>query len=78
MQIPVPAHVHYEIALRLLERQTIVAVLQADYAGLEDLQELIRTLRKALAQQKLLEERWERQGRQVDYRWSYDEQPSAP
>ncbi|AGY58236.1 DUF5340 domain-containing protein [Gloeobacter kilaueensis] len=73
MQIPVPAHIHYELLLRILERQTTAVVSQADYGSLEDLQELLRTLRKALAQQKLLEERWERQGFHLDPRWSYEQ-----
>jgi hypothetical protein len=73
MQIPVPAHIHYETLLRVLERQTVAAVLQADHAGMEDLQELMRTLRKALSQQKHLEERWERQGLRIDPRWSYEQ-----
>ncbi|BAC90496.1 DUF5340 domain-containing protein [Gloeobacter violaceus] len=73
MQIPVPAHIHYETLLRVLERQTAAAVIQVDHASLEELQELMRTLRKALSQQKHLEERWERQGLHLDPRWSYEQ-----
>ena len=79
MQIPVPAHIHYETLLRVLERQTTSAAVQADHASLEELQELIRTLRKALSQQEHLEERWERQGLHIDPRWSYESpERSAP
>jgi hypothetical protein len=67
--IPLPSHVHYELLLQLLERQTMLAVAQKP--GLHDqVQQLIITMRKAISQQKRLEETCERYQLPIDYRWS--------
>ncbi|MGD1714369.1 DUF5340 family protein [Dapis sp. BLCC M172] len=52
--IPLPSRIHYELLLQLLEKKTILAV---DYQTREyqKVQELIVTVRKALALQKQLE-----------------------
>ncbi|MGQ9838074.1 MAG: DUF5340 domain-containing protein [Cyanobacteriota bacterium] len=73
-RIPVPAHVHYEFLLRVLERQTFLAVEEQDFNNRARMQELINSLRKALAQQQQLEEDWRQRGYQVDYRWNMEEQ----
>lgn len=67
--IPLPSHIHYELLLQLLERQTMLAV---GYKGQqrEQVQQLIITLRKALAQQKQLEEECKRVQLPIEYRWS--------
>ncbi|MBD2020781.1 DUF5340 domain-containing protein [Leptolyngbya sp. FACHB-36] len=67
--IPLPSHIHYELLLQLLERQTMFAVGPKS-AMQEQVQQLIITLRKALAQQKQLEENCQRYHRSVEYRWS--------
>lgn len=67
--IPLPSHVHYELLLQLLERQTTFAVKRGSLQQ-EQVHELIVTLRKALAQQKQLEESCRRAELPVDYRWS--------
>lgn len=67
--IPLPSHVHYELLLQLLERQTMFAVGQKS-AVQEQVHQLIITLRKALAQQKQLEENCERHHLPIEYRWS--------
>jgi methyl coenzyme M reductase subunit D len=67
--IPLPSHIHYELLLQLLERQTMHAVNSK--SGVQDqVQQLIITLRKALSQQKHLEETCERLQLPIDYRWS--------
>ncbi|MCY7394416.1 MAG: DUF5340 domain-containing protein [Leptolyngbyaceae cyanobacterium CAN_BIN12] len=67
--IPLPSHIHYELLLQLLERQTMFAVAQKP--GLHDqVQQLIITMRKAISQQKRLEEACERYQLPIDYRWS--------
>jgi hypothetical protein len=75
--IPLPSHIHYELLLQLLERQTSRAV---DYhpAQKEQVQELIITLRKALAQQQRLEESCQRSNLPIDYRWSLNQAVSSP
>lgn len=67
--IPLPSHIHYELLLQLLERQTMFAVNQKS-AVQEQVHQLIITLRKALAQQKHLEETCQRHQLPIDYRWS--------
>ena len=67
--IPLPSHIHYELLLQLLERQTMFAVGHKS-AVQEQVHQLIITLRKALAQQKQLEENCERHRIPIEYRWS--------
>jgi hypothetical protein len=72
--IPVPAHVHYEVLLRILERQTFSAVEEHDYKNRSRMQDLINSLRKALSLQQQLEEDWQQRGLKVDYRWQAEEE----
>ncbi len=67
--IPLPSYIHYELLLQLLERQTSFAVSQKP-AVREQVHQLISTLRKALAQQKQLEQSCQRANLPVEYRWS--------
>ncbi|HEY9744239.1 MAG TPA: DUF5340 domain-containing protein [Coleofasciculaceae cyanobacterium] len=67
--IPLPSYVHYELLLQLLERQTSFAVNQKP-AVREQVHQLISTLRKALAQQRQLEQSCQRANLPVEYRWS--------
>jgi hypothetical protein len=67
--IPLPSHIHYELLLQLLERQTMQAVGYQSPQQ-EQVHELIITLRKALSQQKHLEESCQRANLPIDYRWS--------
>jgi len=70
--IPLPSRIHYELLLQLLEQQTLFSVGQND-AHRRQVQDLIGTLRKALMQQKRIEETCERQNIPVEYRWSLNE-----
>jgi hypothetical protein len=67
--IPLPSHIHYELLLQLLERQTLFAVNQ-DNQQREQVQQLIIILRKALAIQRQLEEHCDRARVPIEYRWS--------
>lgn len=67
--IPLPSYIHYELLLQLLERQTSFAVSQKP-AVREQVHQLISTLRKALAQQKQLEQSCQRANLPIEYRWS--------
>jgi len=72
--LPLPSHVHYELLLRLLEQQTFFAAYE--HPSLKgDVNELIITLRKALSQQRQLEENCDRLGLKIDYRWSLNGVP---
>jgi hypothetical protein len=70
--IPLPSHIHYELLLQLLERKTVFAIGQRSPQH-EQVHELIITLRKALTQQKQLEESCERSELPIDYRWSLNQ-----
>lgn len=67
--IPLPSHIHYELLLQLLERQTSFIVNEQP-AVKEQVQQLIITLRKAMAQQKQLEATCERHKLSFEHRWS--------
>lgn len=67
--IPLPSHIHYELLLQLLERQTMAAVGR-QVPSQAQVHQLIITLRKALALQKQLEEDCERHHLPIEYRWS--------
>jgi len=75
--IPLPSHIHYELLLQLLERQTMMAVGRKSPQQ-EQVHELIVTLRKALTQQKHLEESCQRANLPIDYRWSLNHNSSNP
>jgi hypothetical protein len=72
-RIPVPAHVHYEVLLQLLERQTFPAVEERDFNNRARMHDLINSLRKAFSQQQQLESDWRMRGYEVDYRWTLEE-----
>ena len=70
--IPLPSHIHYELLLQLLEQQTLFSMGQSAEKR-RQVQDLIGTLRKALTQQKRLEETCERQQIPIEYRWSLND-----
>ncbi|MBD2329382.1 DUF5340 family protein [Alkalinema sp. FACHB-956] len=81
--ISLPSHVHYELLLQLLERQTLFEVGKTFGLGQrphqrEQVQQLISTLRKALAQQKQLEDDLQRLNIPIEYRWSLNSSMEAP
>ncbi len=67
--IPVPATVHYEVPLQILEQQTLRAFSghpeQRQLAN-----EMVLALRKVLALQRRLEESCEQDHLRVESRWS--------
>jgi Family of unknown function (DUF5340) len=75
--IPLPSHVHYELLLQLLERQTL-STLKSQSVQRDQAQELIITLRKALVQQKKLEDTCQRAHLPIEYRWSLNAEITPP
>lgn len=75
--IPLPSLVHYELLLQILERKTSFAVNQQP-AVREQVQQLIITLRKALSQQKHLEQSLSQANIPIDYRWSLNSHKPEP
>jgi hypothetical protein len=68
-QIPLPSLIHYELLLQLLERQTLSTV-KKNTALRDQVQQLIITLRKALAQQRQIEAICEQAKIPYEHRWS--------
>lgn len=73
--LPLPSHIHYELLLQLLEQQTLPNAYQ-NPALREQTQQLIITLRKALAQQKQIESMCDQNHCPIDYRWSLNPSPT--
>lgn len=67
--IPLPSHIHYELLLQLLEQQTMASVYQTPQVR-NQVQELIVTLRKALSQQRQLEDLCHQFAIPIEYQWS--------
>ncbi|OKH25262.1 hypothetical protein NIES593_05775 [Hydrococcus rivularis NIES-593] len=67
--LPLPSHIHYELLLQLLERQTLFAANQNPVLR-DQVQQLIATLRKAFAQQKQLEATCQQTYVSFEHRWS--------
>jgi Family of unknown function (DUF5340) len=74
--IPLPSHIHYELLLQLLERQTLRSV-DRNHVLREQVQELIVNLRKAASQQRQIEESCQRANLAIDYRWSLNQANEA-
>ena len=64
-----PSHIHYELLLQLLERQTSFAVNSKPELR-SQVQQLIVTLRKAVSQQKRIESTCDRLQQPFEHRWS--------
>ena len=69
--LPLPSQVHYESMLRLLERKTLAASYDSPMVK-DQLQQLIRTLRKALAQQRQLETICRQTAVSFEHHWSIE------
>jgi hypothetical protein len=67
--VPLPSHIHYELLLQLLERQTVAAT-EHQSALKEQVQQLMISLRKAFAQQKQLEDFCRQNQVPCEHRWS--------
>lgn len=67
--LPLPSHIHYELLLRLLEQQTMAVAYQNPQIRVQ-VQGLIIALRKALSQQRQLEETCKQANIDVEYQWS--------
>jgi hypothetical protein len=67
--VPLPSHIHYELLLQLLEQQTMASAYKTPQIR-SQVQELIITLRKALSQQRQLEEICRQLDIPLEYQWS--------
>lgn len=68
-EVSLPAHIHYELALQILEQASLPA-LPANSNAYRQLHSAVIHLRKALRLQKQFEEEWQLSGGRVEYQWS--------
>jgi Family of unknown function (DUF5340) len=64
-----PSLIHYELILQILEKQTLLDSDNQDQLLQQQVQQLIVTMRKAISQQRLLEEDCLRRQVEVEHRW---------
>lgn len=74
--LPLPSHIHYELLLQLLEKQTLSNTYHNSTLQ-QQTRELIVTLRKALAQQKQIESMCDQSNCPIEYRWSLNPNPKT-
>jgi hypothetical protein len=75
--VPLPSHVHYELLLQLLERQTLAATEHQTLLK-EQVQQLMISLRKAFAQQKQLEALCQQTQVPFEHHWSLNNLTPPP
>ncbi len=75
--VPLPSHVHYELLLQMLERQSLFATNEYPQQR-SQVQQLIIMLRKALTQQKQIEEDLNRLRVPVEYHWALNQDHPKP
>jgi hypothetical protein len=69
-QIPVPSLIHYELILQILEKESILAADYHDPNIRYQIQQLMVTMRKAIVQQKQIEETCKRLKVEVEPMWA--------
>lgn len=72
--LPLPSHVHYELLLQLLERQTLPTLEMGSEQYIQ-VQQIIIHLRKALSVQRQLETNCQDMGLPIEHRWSLNPPP---
>jgi hypothetical protein len=68
-KIQLPSLIHYELVLQILEKQTLPNSDYQDPQVRQQVQQLIVTMRKAISQQRLLEEDCLRRQLEVEHHW---------
>jgi Family of unknown function (DUF5340) len=76
--VQMPSLIHYELILQILEKQTLLDSDNQDPLLRQQVQQLIVTMRKAIAQQRLLEEDCIRRQIEVEHRWGLNTPLPAP
>jgi Family of unknown function (DUF5340) len=76
-KIQLPSLIHYELVLQILEKQTLPDSDDQDPQVRQQVQQLIVTMRKAISQQRLLEEDCLRRQLEVEHHWGLNS-PVAP
>ncbi len=77
-KIQLPSLIHYELVLQILEKQTLPNSDDQDPQVRQQVQQLIVTMRKAISQQRLLEEDCLRRQLEVEHHWGLNTPVVAP
>ncbi len=77
-KIQLPSLIHYELVLQILEKQTLPKSDDQDPQVRQQVQQLIVTMRKAISQQRLLEEDCLRRQLEVEHHWGLNNPAVAP
>jgi hypothetical protein len=77
-KIQLPSLIHYELVLQILEKQTLPNSDDQDPQVRQQVQQLIVTMRKAISQQRLLEEDCLRRHLEVEHHWGLNNPALAP
>lgn len=64
-----PSLIHYELVLQILEKQTLLDADLQELPVRQQVQQLIVTMRKAISQQRMLEEECARRQLEVEHKW---------
>jgi Family of unknown function (DUF5340) len=68
-KMQLPSLIHYELVLQILEKQTQVDADDQDLVVRQQVQQLIITMRKAISQQRMLEDECSRRQLEVEHKW---------
>jgi Family of unknown function (DUF5340) len=77
-KIQLPSLIHYELVLQILEKQTLPNSDDQDPQVRQQVQQLIVTMRKAISQQRLLEEDCLRRKIEVEHHWGLNNPAVVP
>jgi hypothetical protein len=77
-KIQLPSLIHYELVLQILEKQTLPDSDGQDPQIRQQAQQLVVTMRKAISQQRLLEEDCLRRQLEIEHHWGLNNPAVAP
>jgi Family of unknown function (DUF5340) len=77
-KIQLPSLIHYELVLQILEKQTLPDSDEQDPQVRQQVQQLIVTMRKAISQQRLLEEDCLRRQIGIEHHWGLNTPAVTP
>ncbi len=77
-KIQLPSLIHYELVLQILEKQTLPNSDDQDPQVRQQVQQLIVTMRKAISQQRLLEEDCLRRQLAIEHHWGLNNPAVTP
>jgi Family of unknown function (DUF5340) len=77
-KIQLPSLIHYELVLQILEKQTLPDSDGQDMHIRQQAQQLVVTMRKAISQQRMLEEDCLRRQLEVEHHWGLNNPAVVP